>query len=158
CPDDTARNFRTRGQHAQPYLMIRPGRRDDDQFCRFPLQLNPVYERVRDSYDRVARRYAAEIGGELAGKPLDRALLGRLTELVADIAESSGSGVIGDLGCGPGHVAAYMSSLGASVLGVDLSPAMVDVGRAHYPDLQFRVGSLLALPIIDGELAGAVAF
>jgi SAM-dependent methyltransferase len=120
--------------------------------------LDLVYEQVRHSYDRVARRYAAEIGGELAGKPLDRALLRSLTEMVADIAESSGSGVIGDLGCGPGHVAAYLSSLGASALGVDISPEMVDVGRENYPHVPFREGSLLALPIIDGELAGAVAF
>ena len=41
-----------------------------------------MYERVRDSYDRVAERYADEIGGELAGKPLDRALLRCLVELV----------------------------------------------------------------------------
>ena len=117
-----------------------------------------MYERVRLSYDRVAQRYAAEIGGELTGKPLDRALLRSLVELVADVTESSGSGVIGDLGCGPGHVAAYLSGLGASVLGVDISPAMIDIGRVQHPDMQFRVGSLLALPLIDAELAGAVAF
>lgn len=117
-----------------------------------------MYERVRDSYDRVAQRYAAEVGGELAGKPLDRALLRALADLVADVAESSGSGVIADLGCGPGHVAAYLSSVSASVIGVDISPAMVELCRSVHPELSFRVGSLLALPVTDGELAGAVAF
>ena len=117
-----------------------------------------MYERVRESYDRVAQRYAAEIGGELAGKPIDRALLRCLTDLVAAVGESSGSRVIADLGCGPGHVAAYLSSLGASALGVDISPGMIDICREQHPDLQFRVGSFLALPLIDGELAGAVAF
>src|SRR5215813_14515923 len=131
--------------------MICAGQRDDDQFWRFRIQSDLVYERVRASYDRVAERYAAEIGGELAGKPLDRALLRALTELVADVAESSGSGLVGDLGCGPGHVAAYLSGLGASALGVDISPAMIDVGRAQYPDVRFRLGSLLALPLVDGQ-------
>jgi SAM-dependent methyltransferase len=116
-----------------------------------------VYERVRASYDRVAERYTEELGNELAGKPLDRALLRAVTEMVADITESTGSGVIGDLGCGPGHVASYINSLGGSALGVDISPEMVEIGREHYPDVQFRVGSLLSLPITDGELGGAVA-
>jgi hypothetical protein len=30
--------------------------------------------RTRRSYDAVAERYAAELGGELTGKPIDRAL------------------------------------------------------------------------------------
>jgi SAM-dependent methyltransferase len=117
-----------------------------------------VYERVRDSYDRVAHRYAAEIGNELASKPMDRALLRCLTELVADTAESSGSGAIADLGSGPGHVAAYLASLGSAVVGIDISPEMVAVGQERYPEVQFRVGSLLALPMTDGEAAGAIAF
>jgi SAM-dependent methyltransferase len=117
-----------------------------------------VYERLRESYDRVAQRYADEIGGELAGKPIDRALLRGLAELVADVAEASGSGGIADLGCGPGHVAAYLHSLGPATIGVDISPAMVEVGRSRYPDVQFRIGSLLALPLTDGEVAGAIAF
>jgi SAM-dependent methyltransferase len=120
-----------------------------------PATVGLVYERVRDSYDRVAERYATELGGELAGKPLDRALLRGLTELVNDGGEP---GLIADLGCGPGHVAAYLASLGAATLGVDLSPGMVEVGRARYPEVQFRVGSLLALPVTDGELAGAISF
>jgi SAM-dependent methyltransferase len=116
-----------------------------------------VYERVRASYDRVAQRYATEIGGELAGKPLDRALLRSVTELVADVTESTGSGVIADLGCGPGHVAAYLNSLGASALGIDISAEMVEIGRQRHPDVPFRVGSMLSLPLTDGELGGAVA-
>jgi ubiquinone/menaquinone biosynthesis C-methylase UbiE len=117
-----------------------------------------VYERVRDSYDRVAERYLEEIGGELAGKPLDRALLRCLVELIGDVEETTGAGGVADLGCGPGHVAAYLAAQGVSTTGIDLSPAMVEVGRRRYPDVTFRVGSLLALPATDGEMAGAIAF
>jgi SAM-dependent methyltransferase len=78
--------------------------------------------------------------------------------MVSDLTESTGAGLIADLGCGPGPVAAYINSLGGSALGVDISPEMVEVGRQRYPDVQFRIGSLLSLPITDGELAGAVAF
>jgi SAM-dependent methyltransferase len=116
-----------------------------------------VYDRVRQSYDRVAERYAEEIGGELAGKPLDRALLRCMQDLVAEVEESTGIRAVADLGCGPGHVAAYLAALGISTIGIDISPAMVEVGKRRYPDVSFRVGSLLALPATDGELAGAVA-
>ena len=117
-----------------------------------------MYQRVRDSYDRVAERYVEELGGELAGKPLDRALLRCLIELVAGVEETSGTGVVADLGCGPGHVAAYLAAQGVPTTGIDISPAMVEVGRRRYPDVTFRVGSLLAIPAVDAEMAAAIAF
>ncbi len=117
-----------------------------------------MYDRVRQSYDRVAQRYSEEFGGELAGKPVDRALLRCLHDLVAEVEEATGSGAVADLGCGPGHVAAYLAALGVTTIGIDISPAMIEVGKHRYPDVSFRVGSLLALPATDGELAGAIAF
>jgi SAM-dependent methyltransferase len=115
-----------------------------------------VYDRVRDSYDRVAERYAEEIGGELAGKPLDRALLRCFAELVSNVDEEAHAAA--DLGCGPGHISAYLTTLGVPTTGVDISPVMIDVARRAHPEVAFRVGSLLALPAIDGELTGAIAF
>jgi len=116
-----------------------------------------VYDRVRDSYDRVAERYAEEFAGELAGKPLDRALLRCVHDLVKEVEETLAVGAVADLGCGPGHIAAYLSALGSPVTGIDLSPVMVEVGARRYPEVSFRVGSLLTLPATDGEFAAAVA-
>jgi SAM-dependent methyltransferase len=117
-----------------------------------------VYDRVRESYDRVAEQYAEQMAGELAGKPVDRALLRALTELAGGVEEATGPGPIADLGSGPGHIAAYLSALGASTLAIDFSPAMVEIGQRRYPEVQFRLGSLLTLPVIDGELTAAIAF
>lgn len=117
-----------------------------------------VYEHVRESYDRVAARYAEELADELTGKPLDRALLRSLVELAAGVSEATGRSLIADLGCGPGHLAAYLASLGARTIGVDISPAMVEIGGQRFPEVDFRTGSLLALPATDGELVGAIAF
>jgi SAM-dependent methyltransferase len=116
-----------------------------------------MYERVQQSYDRVAERYADEIGDELDGKPVDRALLACLVELTASVPAGTDR-PIGDLGCGPGHVAAYLCGLGRETIGIDISSVMVEVGQRRHPDVRFRVGSLLALPATDGELAGALAF
>ena len=79
---------------------------------------------VRDSYDRVTEEYVARIAEELEHKPLDRQLLERFATDVR------GVGLVCDVGCGPGHVARYLHDNGASVRGLDLSPAMVARLRA----------------------------
>ena len=103
-------------------------------------------------YDAVAEQYAAAFGDELVGKPLDRALLACLAE------QAEGGAPIADLGCGPGHVAAWMAGHGVTAVGIDLSPGMTAVGRREYPAVEFREGDLLELPAADGEFAAAVAF
>ncbi|MFI1809398.1 class I SAM-dependent methyltransferase [Streptomyces sp. NPDC020422] len=113
----------------------------------------PGHERVRRSYDAVAGEYLARIGDELDGKPLDRALIGALVEQAGEGA------VVADLGCGPGHVAAWIAGRAEAprVVGVDLSPAMVALGRERHPEAEFREGDLLRLPARDGEFDAAVA-
>jgi len=110
----------------------------------------PDHGRTRDSYDRVAPSYLDEFHDELAGKPLDRALLSALVE------HTDATRAIGDLGCGPGHVGAWLADRGRRVVGIDLSPTMVDVGRRRYPEVEFRQGDLLALPADDGEFGAVV--
>jgi SAM-dependent methyltransferase len=117
-------------------------------------------DRVRASYDAVARRYAEEIGGELAGKPVDRALYRLFAELVSDgeLSDSDQDAPpVGDVGCGPGHVAGYLAKLGLRPFGVDASTGMVEVARERYPTLDFTVGTFAELPVEDGAWAGAVA-
>ncbi|MFD8965307.1 class I SAM-dependent methyltransferase [Streptomyces sp. NPDC059568] len=87
---------------------------------------------------------------ELDHKPLDRAMLGAFAELVV----GDGGGPVGDLGCGPRRVTAYLRSLGVPAFGVDLSPEMVAVARRGHPGLRFEVGSMTALELLDGELGG----
>jgi len=112
-------------------------------------------EDVRSSYDALAERYAEEIGDELLGKPVDRALYGCFAELVRELA---GAGrPVGDVGCGPGHVSRYLAGLGLDVIGVDVSPAMIRVARLRHPHLRFEVGTLADLPAETGRWAGAVA-
>ena len=77
----------------------------------------PDPEQAGPSYDRVAERYAAEIAGELTHKPFDRGLLDALAELAC-------GGPVADVGCGPGHVAAYLAGRGARTIGLDRSPGM----------------------------------
>jgi SAM-dependent methyltransferase len=105
---------------------------------------------VQAVYDAVARAYHDQLGGELAGKPLDRAVLQAFTEL-------AGAGTIADVGCGPGHVTRFLAARHADVIGVDISPAMIGLAREHAPALAFAVGSMLELPVADGAWSGVLA-
>lgn len=112
----------------------------------------PTRDDVRESYDRVAGEYARRIAGELAHKPLDRALLDAFAGRVR------GAGPVVDLGCGPGHVTHYLAERGVDASGLDLSPRMVEEARALHPGVEFRVGDVTALDAADASWAGAVAF
>lgn len=105
---------------------------------------------LRETYDTVARAYAEQLAGELDHKPLDRALLAAFLEL-------AGPGPVADVGCGPGHVTRFLAARHPETLGLDLSPAMIEIAREAAPELEFVVASMLALPVPDATWTGAVA-
>jgi SAM-dependent methyltransferase len=65
--------------------------------------------------------------------------------------------VVCDLGCGPGHVAQYLNQRGANVIGIDISPRMVEQARLRYPGLRFEVGDMRSLTQPNGAFAAVVA-
>lgn len=107
---------------------------------------------TQTSYDRVAGEYVRLIYGELSHKPLDRELLDRFAGRVRDL------GQVLEIGCGPGHVARYLSERGVQITGLDLSPGMVEQARRLNPAIDFVQGDMRSLPAADGALAGIVAF
>jgi ubiquinone/menaquinone biosynthesis C-methylase UbiE len=114
---------------------------------------NDITQPVRENYDLVAAAYARHYAHELMHKPLDRELLNRFAAEVRD------RGDVCDMGCGPGHIARYLRDTGlAKVLGLDLSPAMVEQARQLNPDISFEVGNMLALHLQNASLAGIAAF
>jgi SAM-dependent methyltransferase len=56
-------------------------------------------------------------------------------------------GLIVDLGCGSGILSAAMSKAGYDVLGIDISEAMIELARRRVTDGEFRVASLLSVPV-----------
>lgn len=101
---------------------------------------------------RLPPDYADRLGDELVHKPFDRA---RLRDLAARIGRH---GVIGDVGCGPGHVTAFLAAEGVDVVGLDLSPAMIAHARARHPACRFEVADLQALGAAPGRFAALVLF
>jgi ubiquinone/menaquinone biosynthesis C-methylase UbiE len=105
---------------------------------------------VQTSYDLLADEYVRHTYDELQRKPLDRQLLDRFAPNV--------TGLICDIGSGPGHVARYLHERGANVYGIDLAPEMVERARHLNPAIEFQQGNMFALEIADGTFAGMTAF
>ena len=95
-------------------------------------------ERVRAAYDAVAEEYAARLVDELGDLPFERWLLDR-------VAAYAGEGPVVEVGCGPGHVTAYLTAAGADATGIDVSPAMVEQARGRFPEGTYEVGDLRRL-------------
>jgi ubiquinone/menaquinone biosynthesis C-methylase UbiE len=111
---------------------------------------------ARAVYDLTAEQYARSVGIEVSAAfegPVDRAFLAAFVEFVGPTA-----GLVADVGCGPGRVAAWLTAHGLDVVGVDVSHAMVTVARRAHPDIGFEEGRLSALPLADGSLVGAVCW
>jgi SAM-dependent methyltransferase len=113
---------------------------------------------ARRVYDASAVEYVAFVGTELSNRTedaVDRAVLAAFAEL----AEQTSTGrPIGDLGCGPGRVAAFLSRAGLDTIGIDVSSRLALLGRDAHPDIPFAVGDISELPLADQSLGGAVSW
>ncbi|MFE7796591.1 class I SAM-dependent methyltransferase [Nocardia sp. NPDC057440] len=109
---------------------------------------------TRAAYDDIAELYADLFKDHLAASTFDRAMLAAFAERV----QGMGSGVVADIGCGPGRVTAHLTDLGLDIFGIDLSPEMIRLARQNYPQLRFDEGSMERLTLGAGTLAGIVAW
>lgn len=107
---------------------------------------------TRTSYDTVAHNYAEFVRGSLDGLPVVRSVLVMFAELVR------GSGPVLDVGCGPGQVTAILQDLGLDMIGIDLSPNMIEIARRDYPGPRYEIGSMTALLHGDESAGGALLF
>ncbi|MFD4657321.1 class I SAM-dependent methyltransferase [Kitasatospora sp. NPDC058444] len=109
---------------------------------------------VRAAYDTVAADYLRLVVPPEGMDPVSRAMLAAFAELVRE----TGGGEVADLGCGPGRVTAYLTGLGLSAFGVDVSGEMVALARRAHPQLRFLQGAMDDLGVPDGTLGGILAW
>ena len=142
-----------------------------------PIASESIVDQVRDRYGRIATGELAGCGCGCAGdeRELSRGLGYGAEELDALPAEANlglGCGApiaaldlrpgesVADLGSGAGidaFLAARLVGAEGRVIGVDMTPAMLERARAAaarngFAQVEFREGRLEALPIGDGEL------
>lgn len=104
--------------------------------------------RAARAYDAVAADYDERFRDELDTKPRDRELLDSLA--------TRGSGVVLDVGSGPGHIGARIRAVGRPVIALDVSFAMARTAT-HRLDAAV-VADMVRLPIGTATVADLVAF
>ena len=109
---------------------------------------------TRAAYDTVSKAYAEIVDPSMAETSFDAGVL----DTFAAYVRKDGGGLVGDIGCGPGRVTAYLAARGLDVFGVDLSTGMIAQAIERHPALRFEVGDMARLPLRDGELAGVLAW
>jgi ArsR family transcriptional regulator len=86
-------------------------------------------------------------------------LFGERASLIGLLALIDENSVVGDLGCGTGHLTRLLSPFVKQILGVDASTAMLELARAQTAELsnvELRSGELESLPLADESLDAAI--
>jgi ArsR family transcriptional regulator len=107
--------------------------------------------RVRQFFDSAAGTWD-DLRAQLVG---DRSDLLALLDLFDD------SWVVGDLGCGTGHISEALAPSVARVIAIDESGPMLAAARARLAELanvEMREGHIESLPLEDGSLDVAILF
>jgi len=107
---------------------------------------------VRHAYHLIADEYAEKFVDELANNTFDCSLIDET------LSGRTSSGVLMDMGCGPGQMASYLSDSGHRTVGLDLTPAMLTIAQQTHPALPLVGGDVFALPVRSGALDGIVAW
>lgn len=105
---------------------------------------------VAASYTRRAGEYIARFGSVGHVHPADLDMVRRWANQL--------HGPVLDAGCGPGHLSAYLHSLGINVTGIDLVAKFIAHAQVTYPLVAFKVGSMTSTGLPEGSLSGILAW
>ena len=109
-----------------------------------------IMDRVREAYAVAAEQYIDLFGAISAVHEDDLSLITRHL--------STCPSTVLDVGCGPGHLTAYLRSLEVDAIGVDVVPEFIRHARATDPLGRYMFGSIHALPVAAGSVAGLLAW
>jgi SAM-dependent methyltransferase len=105
-----------------------------------PFDAGAFHDFEHAGWERAAGFYGSAFGeltAQTAGPLLDA------------VSVTAGTRVL-DVATGPGFIAGAAAARGATVDGLDFSPAMIAEARMRHPDIAFREGDAEALPFDDG--------
>lgn len=105
---------------------------------------------VRQAYEELADQYISLFGSSAKVHPDDLALIARHLTIRP--------GAVLDVGCGPGHLTAYLRSLEVDASGIDPVRGFVEHARVAYPEGRYELGSFNELAADDGSLVGILAW
>lgn len=109
------------------------------------------------NYDRLAAKHDQTVQ---RGEGMYRHYEEALATVVSMLAPTAGESGL-DLGTGTANLAGKLLACGAAMSAIDQSPAMLAHAASKYPQLETRLGNLLAIPYIEGRfsfIASSFAF
>ena len=110
-------------------------------------------DKIINCYNQVADVYAAERSDELSNKHFDRLLLKEFASVNND------KGPMADFGCGPGQTTKFLYDNGVkNIVGIDISPAMIDAARRLFPKIKFETGDILNVSYDSNYFGSGLAF
>lgn len=112
-----------------------------------------VEAQAREGYDEMAELYTNHVALEMTVPSMVRSGL----EFFAHQVQERRPGTVADVGCGPGHVTAFLAQLGLDIFGVDTSTALLDIARTSHPGIRFEAGELASLPVDTASLSALVS-
>src|SRR6202035_4427047 len=80
----------------------------------------------------------------------------RLITTCTRLAQMGRGARVADLGCGSGVFTDLLHKQGYNAVGLDISPKLIALGRAKYPDVEFLEGDVEELPFPDASLDGVL--
>jgi ubiquinone/menaquinone biosynthesis C-methylase UbiE len=78
----------------------------------------------------------------------------RLVRTCMQVAGIEPGSKVADLGCGSGVFTDLLHRSGCQAIGLDISPKLIELGKAKYPNVEFLEGDVEHLPFPDGSLDG----
>ncbi len=108
---------------------------------------------VKDCYNRTAKEYADKFLNELDGKPFDRNILNRFSDMLSD------GSLIFDFGCGSGQTTNYVyEKQKHKIIGLDFSENAIQLAKQNYNEIEFVVDDMLNSKMASGSADGILAF
>jgi len=107
---------------------------------------------VRIFFDEHAEQYCSNYFSKKQAGFAVQTRAAKALELLGTI-----SGRVLDLGCGPGVMSSMVENKGCDVVGVDLSPGMLQLARRHAPKTAFCIGEGRSLPFASQTFDAGIA-
>lgn len=108
---------------------------------------------VKDCYNRTAKEYAETFLSELDGKPFDRNILNRFSNMLPN------GSLIYDFGCGSGQTTKYINDKGRhKILGLDFSENAIQLAKQNFSEIEFLVDDMLNSKMASDSADGILAF
>lgn len=111
-----------------------------------PSSLNAFRDFEQAGWERAAEFYGGAFG----------ALTAQTAAALLDAVGAAPGMRLLDVASGPGFIAAAANARGATAIGLDFAPAMVDEARRRHPAIEFREGDAEALPFEGASFDAAV--